>query len=428
MTQTQSAPIEFRYVRPPLYAEQYNAIFDPRDRDGNVARFSIIEASTKSGKTAGCMVWLLEQALAGRAGQNFWWVAPILAQAKIAFRRYLRMLPPAAIEVNKTDVTITLPNGATIWFKGSDNPDSLYGEDVYAAVVDEASRCKADTWYSVRSTLTATRGPARIIGNVKGRKNWAYELGRRALHGEASLSYHKITAFDAVRGGVLDPQEILDARRQLPDDVFRELYLAIPTDDGSNPFGIAAIKAAAAPMSDEPPAAIGIDLGRKIDFTALLGLDRAGRWCGFDHYRLPWPETMARIRRVVGDTPALVDATGLGDPVFSQLQRPPNAAQQNNYAPFIFTAPSKQQLFEGLAVAIQQREITIPASGVLRQELEDMEFQVTRTHVKYAAPEGLHDDAAVALALAVKHWRDLGSYGVAAAGQGVGGGGFWRGA
>jgi hypothetical protein len=53
-----------------------------------------------------------------------------------------------------------LPNGSVVWFKGGDKPDSLYGEDVYAAVIDEASRCKeevwaADTFYNNSHTSTS---------------------------------------------------------------------------------------------------------------------------------------------------------------------------------------------------------------------------------------------------------------------------------
>ena len=56
---------------------------------------------------------------------------------------------------NNSNLSITIPNGATIWFKGGDKPDSLYGEDVYGAVIDEASRCKEEVWSAVRSTITA---------------------------------------------------------------------------------------------------------------------------------------------------------------------------------------------------------------------------------------------------------------------------------
>ena len=93
-------------------------------------RYSIIEAGTKTGKTAGCILWLFEQALKGQAGQEYWWVAPVTSQAKIAFKR-MRLGIEAmtqegkgikAYSQNLTDLTITLFNGATIWFKGSDKP------------------------------------------------------------------------------------------------------------------------------------------------------------------------------------------------------------------------------------------------------------------------------------------------------------------
>jgi hypothetical protein len=66
---------------------------------------------------------------------------------------------------------------------------------------------------------------------------------------------------------------------------------------------------------------------------------------------------------------------------------------------FKFSATSKQQLMEGLAVAIQQQQIHVPA-GVLVDELETFEYAYTRTGVHYSAPSGCHDDAVCALALA----------------------------
>ena len=47
----------------------------------------MIEATPKSGKTVGCIAWLVEQAVQGRSGDNFWWVAPVMDQALIAFAR-----------------------------------------------------------------------------------------------------------------------------------------------------------------------------------------------------------------------------------------------------------------------------------------------------------------------------------------------------
>ena len=216
-----SPPRTLEFRRPWLYPKQRDALFGP-------TRYAICEASTKSGKTTGCMIWLVEQAFKGKEGYPYFWVAPIFAQAKIAFRRIKRALPSELYTANETELTITLVTGAVIWFKGADKPDSLYGENVYAAVIDEASRCKIDVWYAVRSTLTASQGPARIIGNVTDTDNWAYQLARRAEKGIPDWHYAKLTAYDAVEAKVLPLSEVEDAQRTLPDDVFRELYLAEP--------------------------------------------------------------------------------------------------------------------------------------------------------------------------------------------------------
>jgi hypothetical protein len=388
------------YRRPWLYRLQLEAIFHD-------ARYGLVEASTKAGKTAACLVWLAEQAMHGGEGQAFWWVAPGYAQAEIAFRRMKFGLPREYYAANETKLSVSFGNGATVWFKSGEKPDALYGEDVHACVIDEASRVREEAWHAVRSTLTATQGPIRIVGNVKGRKNWFYQLARRAEIGESGMAYAKLIAADAVAAGVLSDEEVEDARRALPRAVFRELYLAEPSDDGGNPFGLAAIAACVVEMSAEralgsAPVCWGWDLAKSRDWTVGIALDAMGTICRIERWQGPWQETIARIREASGDVPALVDATGAGDPVLEALQR----GGLGNFAGFTFSGPSKQRLMEGLAVAIQRREVLLPdglpVGGVVRAELEAFEFEYRRTGVRYAAPEGMHDDCVCALALA---WR-----------------------
>src|ERR1700757_1808811 len=128
------------YRRPWLYDKQRDAIFCPE-------RWGIIEASTKAGKTVGCLIWLAEQAMRGKPGWNFWWIAPSQKQAKMAFRRLKHALPFGMGAPHEPDSTLTFPNGVTVGFKTGEDPDLLYGEDVYAAVVDEASRMREEAWH-----------------------------------------------------------------------------------------------------------------------------------------------------------------------------------------------------------------------------------------------------------------------------------------
>lgn len=417
-------PKVIKFQQAALYPKQHSAIYDS-------ARISCIESSTKAGKTSGCLAWIIERAMNGKPGESYWWIAPVYSQAEIAFRRCWRMLEPikGLCKRNQSSFTITMPNQTRIVFKSGDRPDDLYGEDVYACVMDEASRMREESWHAIRSTLTFTRGPVRIIGNVRGRKNWFYRLSRLAEEGADDMAFHRITAWDAVQAGVLDKGEIESARRDFArlgqEDVFRELYMAEALDDASNPFGIEAIKACCQGIEEysrSPSIAAGVDLaGRgavnlvstgdaeQRDYTAIAMLDREGRCTHLDRFRKPHWETQQHIIQTVKRTQALVDSTGTGDSMVEQLQRHGGLRVMG----YTFTPRSRQDLLEGLALAIQEGRITwpdVPTSdrkGSLRDELESFEFVYTPSGVRYQAPEGTHDDLVMAMALAVKQmpWK-----------------------
>lgn len=396
------------FVRLPLYPKQAALVDDP-------ARFTITEASSKAGKTVSHLEWLIAEASAAGSGE-WWWVATTSEVADIAFRRALARLQgylesggerrkvgePYPHTKNLTR-RFVIVNGATIWFKSADEPDSLYGEDVRAAVGDEVTRWREPAWHALYTTLTATKGRAKLIGNVKGRKNFAYQLARKAEAGEPGWSYHRLTAFDAIEGGVIERATVEQAERDLPAHVFRELYLAEAGDDVGNPFGLDAIRACTmAGFSTGTPAVWGWDLAKSVDWTVGIALDRDGKECRRERWQGPWEETLRRILGLTGTTPALVDSTGVGDPVVERLQR---GGDGHNYAGFKFSAPSKQQLMEGLAVAVQRYEVGI-APGVLVSEMESFEYEYTRTGVRYSAPSGMHDDCVCALALAWSRLRE----------------------
>jgi len=382
---------------PPLARYQRDFIFCPDHG-------SIIEACTKSGKTIGCVWWLFEgAATAPVRGREFWWVAPIFEQAKIAFRRFVRLLresdPTRALGwvVNRSDLSITLGNGSVVRFKSADKPDSLYGEDVYRAVIDESSRCKEEAYHAVRSTMTATEGQIRIIGNVKGRRNWAYTLARKAQGGHLTgWKYASITADDAVREKILTEAAVLRAKAELPHDVFMELFYNQPTEDGANPFGLDHIRACAQDeLAPGPAVAFGVDLARKHDFTVVTGLNAEFKTCVFDRFnRLPWGEIVRRVVGHVGDTPALIDSTGVGDAVFEQIAKECPAAE-----PYVFTTKTKQAIMEREAVAIQAHETGIYGDAV--PEFESFEYEVHRTYTAYSAPAGLFDDCVCSHGLAL---------------------------
>ncbi len=382
------------YVRPKIYEYQKKMLDSP-------ARFTVCEAATKVGKTASHIIWLFEQPLdlKLKPGQKCYWISPVYSQAEVAYQRMKAQVTNSNFfKSNESKLRLIYPTGAEIHFKSASDPDTLYGDDVYAFVFDEFTRAKEAAWFALRSTITATKAKGKFIGNCKGQRNWGHTLAMKAKAGEKDYEYFKITAYDAAKEGLLSLEEIESAKRDLPESVFRELYLAEASEDGSNPFGLQHIPHCVYPISKHPPVCFGIDLAKSHDWTVIIGLDKYGFVSYFDRFQKGWPETVSTIKNLP-DLPMKIDSTGVGDPIVEYVQK-----ERSRVEGVKFTQASKQQLMEGLALAIQQRKIAFP-EGPIKDELESFEFEYTKTGVKYTAPYGLHDDCVCALALANDQYK-----------------------
>lgn len=362
------------------------------------ARFTVTEAATKVGKTFSHLFWLFDRANRPNSeNKNYWWIAPVYSQAKIAFSRLkVSIVKFEGVKFNESELYVEIPSGAKIWFKSADKPDNLYGEDVYAAVFDEFTRAKEEAWTAIRSTLTATRGKCKFIGNVRGKKNWGYKLGVKARSGDPEYEYFKITAQDAVKAGILSGDEIIQAQKDLPEHAFKQLYLAEALEDGANPFGINHIQSCIQPLSPNYPVCFGVDLAKSVDWTVVTGLDELGRICVFERWQSDWSQTRRRIIEIVGSTPGFVDSTGVGDPIVEDIIK-----ECPSIEGYHFSSRSKQQLMEGLSKAIQTGEVSV-LPGVMQDEMESFEFEYSQSGVRYSAPDGMHDDTVCSLALAVQ--------------------------
>jgi hypothetical protein len=291
-------------------------------------------------------------------------------------------------------------------FKTADKADNLYGDDVYAFVFDEFTRAREASWFALRSTITSTGGKGKFIGNVKGKKNWGHKLAMKAKTGDdKDYAYFKITAYDAAAAGMKTKdgrpfiEEIEAAKKDLPESVFKELYLAEASEDGSNPFGIAFIKQCTYPISERPAICHGADLAKKHDWTVLISLDQFASVCGFKRFQKDWKQTTQEILLLPKGAIA-IDSTGVGDPIGEDI-----SSKRDEVELFVFTSRSKQQLIEGLAYAIQNRLISFP-EGIITHELEQFEFVYTREGVRYSAPTGETDDCVMSLALVWHKYKE----------------------
>jgi len=394
--QTISVPIQL----PPLTEYQHAAFYTDK-------RLGCIEGSPKCGKTTPAVVWMLSEMVKnGDVGRDFWWLAPVYSQAEIGYRRMVQLLTKAdphkrVWSCSDKPMTVRTVNGSACHFKTSEEPDNLYGHEVYGLVVDESSRVPGAAWDAARSTMTATGGPVRAIGNVRGRKNWHYKLCRRAEAGAPDMHYARMTAKDAIEAGLFPESELDSVREQLPEAVFRELYFCEPSEDGANPFGLQHIARCTHPLAQGPAVCFGVDLARSIDWTVIVGLNSDMQVCYFDRWQgVTWDLTEDKLCNVIQSKPAAVDSSGIGDVVVPRLQQ-----RCGNVEAFP-TGSRKQGLIEGLAVDVQQERVKFP-EGPIKAEMEQFEYKLSPTlKVQYSAPDGVHDDCVVALALACNKWHN----------------------
>ena len=332
--------------------------------------------------------------------------APTYKLLEEAWDRFCGVLPAEAItRASKAERSIRLATGGSIDFwtlqqttKGKSVAGR--GRKYMRVFVDEAamsSTLEQDWHQAIRPTLTDLRGDAWFASTPHGR-NGFYRLW---LQGEQNEPGWRSWTMPTSSNPVIDPDEIEEANRNLPDDAYQQEYLAAFLADAANPFGLAHIDACTQDaMAEGPIVCWGFDLAKHTDWTVGVGLNAAGDVAAFQRWQSDWRDTLRRVRAMIGDAPAYVDKTGVGDAIVEELTRHCSGVQG-----YTFTNASKQVLFEGLAVTIQNREIRIPA-GILATELESFIYEFTPSgRVRYCAAEGCHDDCADALALAVQAYK-----------------------
>ena len=360
------------------------------------ARFRVVMCGRRYGKSALGIRLACDQAL---AGQPVGWFAPSYKLALEAWRELSQRLQPVIGRQNEQDKRMELVTGGVIEVWTLDSPDPARGRKYALAIIDEAGIAKdlLDVWQAaIRPTLVDLGGRALFLGTPKGRRHGFVTLFNRGLTGEDG-DWQSFRA-STLENPYIPPEEIEIARKELPPEIFQQEFEGIPTDDGANPFGLEAIRKCITPQSTKKPVIYGVDLARSMDYTVVCGLDAWMNVCVLERWQAPWAETKTKIAALVEKTPAVADATGVGDAIVADLQ-----LMGVDVTPHVFTQSSKLRLMQRLIACFQAADLKIP-DGWLVSELEAFEFTYTATGVKYEAPKGYHDDGVMALGLAVYGW------------------------
>ena len=364
------------------------------------ARFRILAAGRRFGKTQAACYEAVQRAII-QPGAVVWIVAPIFGQAMISWRMIRQFMPlPLVKDYHLTEKYVELKNGSTIWIKSGDNPDNLRGEGLDFLVVDEASMIHEDVWQeALRPALADKQGSAVIISTPKAH-NWFFDLWTRGQDPEYT-DYQSWRLPTAANPYIL-PEEIEEAKRTLPELVFRQEFMAEFLDDIGAVFrGIhRCIRGALRDPTPGESYIMGCDLAKYSDFTVISVMTQSGDLVAFDRFnKIDWAFQMERIKNLAqkyNNAKVYVDSTGVGDPIFENLKR-----SGLNIEGYRFTNESKKQLVEGLSLAIEQEKIHFPDIPELIHELSIFGYSLTNSGtITFNAPGNYHDDCVISLALA----------------------------
>lgn len=280
------------------------------------ARFKVIVAGRRCGKSNFAIKKILAAALEAPPGSAVLYVGPTQAQTRqIAWDALLEQGREVikAAHVNQMDVTLI--TGVKIHLRSAENPDTLRGLKLHFAVIDEAAFIKDDqVWAKViRPALSDLKGQAIFISSPAGR-NWYYDLYKLAESGEDPdwKAWH-LTTYD---NPTIDPKEIEAAKKTLSSFAFKQEFLASFDNAGSDVFKEEWFKTAPEPQYGQYVVAIDLagfeEVGKqaaaskkRLDETAIaiVKLEDNGNWWvdKILHGRWDIRETAVNILKTIRD-------------------------------------------------------------------------------------------------------------------------------
>lgn len=366
------------------------------------ARFKVLSAGRRWGKTRlGVNECLDVAAQGGRA----WWVSPSYKTSEVGWRplrQITRKIPGA--EIRLVDRVVNFPGGGFVAVRSADNPDSLRGEGLDFVVMDECAFMQKEAWTeAIRPALSDRQGKVLFISTPKGR-NWLWEIYQRGVSGEDGW---QSWTFPTSSNPFIAKEEIEAAKRDLPEMIFRQEYLAEFIDDAGGVFRRVQEAAVLEPKEYEEGKQYiaGVDVAASVDFTVVSVLDAESKEMVYlDRFnRVDYPVLIDRLESVYHRyhlTSMVVETNSIGRPVIDEL-----ATRGLNIVPFTTTSATKQAIIQSLQSALENGSILVLNNPVLIGELLSFESKRAPSgSFTYSAPDGMHDDCVMSLAIA---WSGL---------------------
>ena len=360
-------------------------------------KYYILNIGRQFGKTMLGINQMLYWAI-NHKGCNIAWVTPIYKQSKKVFDEMEKVTKSSGLfEYNRSDLTISGFNSQIQFFSG-ERPDNIRGNTFDYLIVDEMAFTRPELWSEVLSATVLVKGKKVIFISTPKGKNHFYQLSLQPNYDNRYKYFH----YSSYDNPMIDAEDLEERKRSLPKHIFEQEYLAKFIDNASGLFKN--VDSCVIKTAERTQKLFGgLDIGRADDYTVLTILNKNYQMVYVQRWRQQeWSKIIDEVATKIREYNAeiFVEVNNQGDVFFEMLQN----KVYNNVQPYVTTTATKPIMIEDLAVHFENKDIGILNENWLVDELNAFTYiynEKTR-RVQYGAPQGVHDDGVMSLALAVQ--------------------------
>lgn len=358
--------------------------------------FGVVVSARGSGKSLLAMnlilYWLLST-----PKQRGGYVAPTFSQAKSVLDQIVESAKDLVVSSNRMDATVSFINGSTLKFLSADSADNIRGFRFEYLIIDEAAYVKETTLgTTILPTLNPNGKKCLMVSTPKGKNhffNWYNKPDVVSM------------AFPLDQCPYVSNVLVEEARRSLPNDLFRQEFLAEFVDSGNDVFvGIDKVSTVGIfSLQHRVDVFAGIDTGLTDDMSVLTLVDTTGRVRWIEAINnLPiqtiadrFIDTMKHFNIVGG----YIETNGVGrgmydlvSPAFKKIKA------------FNTTQDNKTEMVRKLIGDIESMNIELPSRDLcpqLHNEFSTYTYKMsTNGKLSFSHMPGSHDDYVDSLMLA----------------------------
>ena len=365
-------------------------------------KYITIVVSRQSGKTTLLSNLICKYGIE-TPNQVLLWVSPTFSQCrKVSDDIYKAIKDSNLVQsYNRSNYELVLTNGSKMLFRSTEREQNLRGYSCDYIFCDEAAYFANNVYDEILRPMILVKGKKLIMASTPKNKNFFYNLHLRGLSPEYP-TYATIQA-SSYMNTLISQDEVLEAKKTLPDHIFKAEYLAEFVDDGGTVFtDIDRYCILEEYGQRKGKLYAGLDLGRAEDYTVLTILNEDGEVV--DIYRdrqKPWEILVSNILVYLRKyQPILqVEINSIGDVIYEMLKK-----KYSKTYPFQTNTHSKQNIIEDLILGLNLGKISLPSKTLnedLYNELQTFTYTYSPStrNVKYEGKKGFYDDMIMSLAI-----------------------------